>query len=299
MLIERIVQEAIEDFMPESSDIKELEDFLKTFQTYFFRLQIKNLQKRDRVPFTVDLTSEDFDMIIDDFVREPEVHTGLRKLKKLEKFRFSNGVASNIQLGILSREFIAHEFLKELNFSYNFIDDESCDPIGQLIMSSCPLEVLILKYNKIADDGAITIASALSINKKLRKLDVSLNWIGNKGGKFLAKVVSNLTHLEDINISNNKLGPEAGLAFAEAIKTSKSIRSLSIAENRIGKEVGRHFSDAVAENSIILNLEIKFCSFSAEDEDFIHRVLIKNRTSLTYEKYVMEQKNVTASEYVI
>ncbi|GFS40153.1 dynein regulatory complex subunit 5 [Trichonephila inaurata madagascariensis] len=328
MLIERIVQEAIEDFMPESSDIKELEDFLKTFQTYFFRLQIKNLQKRDRVPFTVDLTSEDFDMIIDDFVREPEVHTsfldfevlleclteikefsfaltpscldsekyqlsitdfnsflrGLRKLKKLEKFRFSNGVASNIQLGILCREFIAHEFLKELNFSYNFIDDESCDPIGQLIMSSCPLEVLILKYNKIADDGAITITSALSINKKLRKLDVSLNWIGNKGGKFLAKVVSNLTHLEDINISNNKLGPEAGLAFAEAIKTSKSIRSLSIAENRIGKEVGRHFSDAVAENSIILNLEIKFCSFSAEDEDFIHRVLIKNRTSLTYEK---------------
>ncbi|GFR06173.1 dynein regulatory complex subunit 5 [Trichonephila clavata] len=343
MLIERIVQEAIEDFMPDSSDIKELEDFLKTFQSYFFRLQIKNLQKRDRIPFTVDLSSEDFDMILDDFVREPEVHTsfldfevllgclaeikefsfiltpscldsetyqlsitdfnsflrGLRKLNKLERFRCSNGTASNFQLGILSREFIAHEFLKELNFSYNFIDDESCDPIGQLIMSSCPLEVLILKYNKIADEGAITIASALSVNKKLRKLDVSLNWIGNKGGKFLAKVISNFTHLEDIDISNNKLGPEAGLAFADAIKISKTIRSFKIAENRIGKEVGQHFSDAVAENSNILNLEIKFCSFSAEDEDFIHRVIIKNRASLTYEKYVTEQKNITASEYII
>ncbi|GFT43873.1 dynein regulatory complex subunit 5 [Nephila pilipes] len=343
MLIERVVQEAIEDFMPESSDIKELEDFLRIFQDYTFRLHIKQLQKLNRKPFIVDLTSEDFDSVLDDFIYKPEVHTSyldfemllgcltklkefsfiltpgsldsdsyrlsitdfnsllrsLRKLEMLEKFRCSNGVATNIQLDILSREFITHKFLKELNMSYNFIDDGSCDAIGQLIMSSCPLEVLILRYNKITDDGAITLASALSVNKKLRKLDVSLNWIGNKGGTFLAKVVSKLESLEDIDVSNNKLGPKAGIAFADAVKNSKCIRSLNIAENRFDEAVGQKFSDAVGENSIILHLEIKFCNFSTDDEDFIHRVLIQNRASVTYATYVLEHKRVTASQYII
>ncbi|KAF8770991.1 Dynein regulatory complex subunit 5 like protein [Argiope bruennichi] len=323
MLVERIVQDEIENFKPEESEIKELEKFLHTFKNYDFRLQIQKLVRIEKKPFVVDLELEDFDDFLDEFINEPEVHTsflnletvlsclinlkefsfilapssldpethqlsvtdfnslfrGVKKLGKLEKFRCSNGVTTNLQLNILARHFVQHRRLTELNMSFNFIDDDYCDVFGQLLISPCPLKVLVLKYNRISDRGAITIATALTVNKKLRKLDISLNWIGNKGGSFLAKVISSNLHLEDLDISNNKLGHQAGLSFAEVLKISKQLRSLNLSDNNIGEDAGSELLKAMEENSTILDLGIKFCNISLPDEDAIYRAIIRNRAS--------------------
>ncbi|GIY44543.1 hypothetical protein CEXT_678111 [Caerostris extrusa] len=130
-----------------------------------------------------------------------------------------------------------------------------------------PLEVLVLKYNRIADNGAIVIASALSVNKMLRKLDLSLNWIGDKGG---------------------------GIAFAVVLANLMHLRRLSLADNIIGEEAGKVFSTAVKGNLTILELDIKFCNFAPDDEDVIHRCLMRNRMDL-YSSEDENRKNSTAS----
>ncbi|GBM74416.1 Dynein regulatory complex subunit 5 [Araneus ventricosus] len=323
MLIERVVQDEIENFNPEESEITELENFLKTFQDYDFRLQIQKLVRIEKKPFVVDLNLEDFDDFLDEFINKPEQHTcflnfeevlgslinlkefcfiltpssldpethqlsvtdfnsllrGMFRLQKLQKFRCSNGVATNLQLNILAKHFVRHKYLKELNMSYNFIDDDFCDAFGQLLISFCPLEVLILKYNRISDRGAISIASGLSANTRLRKLDISLNWIGNKGGSFLAEVITTNEYLEEFDISNNKLGHQAGLSFAKVLKVSKHLRSLNLSDNNLDNDTGKELLKAMEENSTILDLGIKFCNLSPPNEDDIYRAIVRNRVS--------------------
>ncbi|GIX95413.1 dynein regulatory complex subunit 5 [Caerostris darwini] len=342
MLIERVVQEAIENFAPETSDFDELQHFLKAFKDYDYRLQILKLQKIERKPFVVDLSLEDFDDLLDEFISKPEIHTsflnlekvlaclsnlnefnfiltpssmdpdshqlsipdfnsllkGLCRLKNLKKFRCSNGVASNTQVEILFRHFITYSSLTELNMSYNFFDDKCCDSIGQLLLSKCPLQVLVLKYNRIADNGAIAIASALSVNKMLRKLDLSLNWIGDIGGEFLAKCLSANETIEDLDLSNNKLEHQGGVAFAVVLANLMHLRRLSLADNNIGEEAGKVFSTAAKGNLSILELDIKFCNFAPDDEDVIHRCLMRNRMNL-YSSEDESRKNSTASKYII
>ncbi|GIY44544.1 dynein regulatory complex subunit 5 [Caerostris extrusa] len=83
MLIERVVQEAIENFAPETSDFDELQHFLKAFKDYDYRLQILKLQKIERKPFVVDLSLEDFDDLLDEFISKPEIHTFFLNLEKV------------------------------------------------------------------------------------------------------------------------------------------------------------------------------------------------------------------------
>ncbi|XP_035215801.1 dynein regulatory complex subunit 5-like [Stegodyphus dumicola] len=342
MFVEKSVQELIENFIPDQSDISELEKHLKTFSDYVYRLKITKLNKIPESILNVDLFPENFDELLDDFVAAPErpiylnldlvlgsLHQlreftfilppksldfetlqlsiadfnsllrGLRKLQKLEKFRCSNGFVPNFQIEILCKLFVDHTCMKEINLSYNFVNDAMCQWIGKILISKCPLETLILKYNSITDEGLKAIASGLSENTTLKKLDLSLNLIGDKGGIFLAKVIENNSTIDDLDISKNKVRSGTGLAFADVVKISKSLRNLNIAENYLSPEVGPAFSQAMDVNQTILQLDIRFCGFRAADEDLIHKALIRNRSNLGYISYVGDKKNVTAAEYIV
>lgn len=279
MFVELTVETFISNFVPGESDIEKLKDFLTAFKEHNQRLKLTELKTRQKKHLEVDLSSENFDDILDDYLAKPEYFgilidfevvfgclseikdlslvlspcsmdsddfqistadfnsllRGLKKLPKLESFRCSNGVFSNDQTNIFTCLFVDYEFLKELNFSCNFIDDACCDYIGKLLTSSCPLEMLVLRNNRIGNDGVVAIASGLSANSKLKRLDLSVNLIKDLGAEFLANVISRNATLEALDVSNNKFGGRAGLAFADMLLVSESVLSLSISENDIGK----------------------------------------------------------------
>lgn len=160
---------------------------------------------------------------------------GLKKLKSLRKLRISNAILSNKQLITSLKALLVHECLTELNLSYNFVDNNVCDYIGKLLISSCPLESLVLKYNKVSDEGARSIAAALTINSTLRKLDLSLNMIRDDGGCFLARALLLNKTLTEIDVSKNKLSAEAGFAFGRFVEESNNLKSLRIQENFLGE----------------------------------------------------------------
>lgn len=279
MFVELTVETFISNFVPGESDIEQLKDFLTAFKEQNQRLKLTELKKRQKKHLEVDLTSENFDDILDDYLAKSESSNilidfevvfenlseikdlslvlspcsmdsdsfqmsnadfnsllrGLKKLQKLENFRCSNGVFTNNQINIFICLVIDYKFLKELNLSCNFIDDACCDYIGKLLISSYPLEILVLRNNRIGNDGVVAIASGLSLNSSLKRLDLSVNLITDLGAEFLANVVSLNATLEALDVSNNKFGLRAGLAFANMLMASKSVRSLSVSENDIGK----------------------------------------------------------------
>lgn len=206
-------------------------DFERIFECF------PKLEELDIILFAKYLDFQNFHFRIPDF---NSLFRGLRKLKELERFRISNGNASNEQIKIILSSFSMHKSLTTLDLSYNIIDDSVCDCVGKLLISSCPLECLILKCNKITDIGVKSIAAALFENTKLKKLDISLNMVGNEGSCFLAHVLLSNNSLEDLDISKNKITYDAGSAFAKLISLSNNLRYLKMQENALGEVSTKH-----------------------------------------------------------
>ncbi|KAG8179735.1 hypothetical protein JTE90_025068 [Oedothorax gibbosus] len=343
MFVELTVETYIGNFVPGMGDIEQLKEFLSSFKEYNHRLRITRLKKRNEDSLKVDLESENFDDVLDDYLARSEFPSmlldfetvfeclseikdlslsstplcvesdsfnlsiadfnsllrGLKKLPKLGKFRCSNGTFSNEQITIFICLFIDFKFLHELNLSCNLIDDKTCDYIGRLLMSSCPLETLILKHNRISDDGAVSLATGLSMNLKLKKLDLSMNYIEDTGVKFISEVLAKSSVLEHLDVSRNKFRVRGGMALADMLLFSKSIRSLDISKNNIGKECGRKLKESIQANKNILNLNINFCNLSPDDEDAIHQALKSNLSVVNYGDYTKDQRNRAAALFVL
>lgn len=158
-----------------------------------------------------------------------------RKLEKLEKLKLSNRTFSNEQISKFSHMLLAQKTLRDLNFSFNFIDDCTCYSIAKLLIYNLSLENLNLMYNKISDKGVKIIASALYSGSNLKKLDLSLNMIGDNGAVAIAEVLYKNNLLTDLDLSKNKITEEGGMAFAELVKKSRTLRSLKLQENFLGE----------------------------------------------------------------
>lgn len=154
-----------------------------------------------------------------------------RKLKGLEKLKISNRNFSNDQISKFLYMLSAQKSVRDLNLSFNFIDDCTCYVIGKLIIYNLSLQNLNLMHNKITDKGAKIIASALYSGSNLKKLNLSLNMFGDNGAVAIAEALLKKDSLTDLDLSKNKITEEGGMAFAELVKRSRKLTSLKLQEN--------------------------------------------------------------------
>lgn len=171
---------------------------------------------------------EDFHFNTVDF---NSVLSATRKLKGLEKLKISNRNFSNDQISKFLYMLSAQKSVRDLNLSFNFIDDCTCYVIGKLLIYNLSLQNLNLMHNKITDKGAKIIASALYSGSNLKKLNLSLNMIGDNGAVAIAEALLKKDSLTDLDLSKNKITEEGGMAFAELVKRSRTLRSLKLQEN--------------------------------------------------------------------
>lgn len=93
-------------------------------------------------------------------------------------------------------------FLKELDLSFNSLNDKGFISLMQSISS---VSVLKIVNNGISDASMQDVAEFLSINRVLRHLDLSNNSIGDEGVKIMIDAIMANSALQEIYLLGNKV----------------------------------------------------------------------------------------------
>lgn len=126
-----------------------------------------------------------------------------------------------------------NRFVTVVDLTDNFIDEDGCYHIGEMLIENITLEELILNGCRIGPEGLKRLLANLHINKSLRKLNLCRNKLGDKGLEYLARSIFLGADVVDINLSYNELGPNSLCPLCEAFETHNKIRRLNLSWNNI------------------------------------------------------------------
>jgi Leucine-rich repeat (LRR) protein len=142
------------------------------------------------------------------------------------------GLRWNILKAVLESNLeLRFENLKELNLSYNGIDEGMIAEINNLLFSRMRLTSLNLGYNHIGVAGATAIANSLHM-AKLTSLDLERNQIGDVGARAIANS-EHMKNLTSLNLAWNQIGDVGASAIANSPHMAR-LNSLNLGLNQLG-----------------------------------------------------------------
>lgn len=121
--------------------------------------------------------------------------------------------------------------VRVFNLTDNFLTDDSCYHLSQMLKTNTTLEELNLTGCRIGTSGLINLGDQLAVNRKLVKLNISRNEIGDEGGVHYAKLISDGVTVKEVNLSKNDLGRQTALAFMEALEWRDPLTLLDLSWN--------------------------------------------------------------------
>ncbi|CAK1545079.1 unnamed protein product [Leptosia nina] len=126
-----------------------------------------------------------------------------------------------------------NQFVTVMDLTDNFIDDDSCFHLGEMLIENVTLEELNLQGCRIGPEGLKRLLAHIHINKGLRTLNLCKNKLGDKGTEYLAKALFLGANIFNINLSYNGLGPNSLYPLCEAFETHNKLRSVDLSWNNI------------------------------------------------------------------
>jgi Ran GTPase-activating protein (RanGAP) involved in mRNA processing and transport len=125
-----------------------------------------------------------------------------------------------------------HTKVVELDFSGNDLrGKEAAMGLGE-ILSSSPLQALVLKGCYLGDIGVSAISKALYGNSHLAHLDVSLNRVTNQGMSELLKATQKSKSLATLNLSGNAINSNEIKQLSSFLIEADRIASFSFASKK-------------------------------------------------------------------
>ncbi|CAB3235026.1 unnamed protein product [Arctia plantaginis] len=117
------------------------------------------------------------------------------------------------------------------NLTDNFLTDDSCFHLSQMLKTNTTLKELNLTGCRIGTSGLINLGDQLAVNRTLVTLNLSRNEIGDEGGVHYAKLISDGVTVQKLNLSKNDLGRQTALAFMEAFEWRDPLTLLDLSWN--------------------------------------------------------------------
>lgn len=124
-----------------------------------------------------------------------------------------------------------NKYVRELNLTDNFLNDDACYHLGQMLKSNITLEDLNLTGCRIRASGMRRLGHQLPINRSLKSLNLARNCLEDEGGEIFAKYIDEGTDVERVNLSDNKLGIKTALELANAWEYKHRITHLDLSSN--------------------------------------------------------------------
>ncbi|XP_077567215.1 dynein regulatory complex subunit 5 [Stigmatopora nigra] len=268
MFFERHLENIIEQFIPETTSSKIVNDEIPLCEAYVKRLNISQMLPPikegmvglgDNVDWHSETDSDTAHMEHFDF------RTLLTKLPWLEELHLTYWVK---QCG--------------MNFEWKMFEmaHRDSETLAIAIQASKTLKVLRLYESHIDDAKCKLLTKHLVGHPSLIELNLSHNVIGDKGAKCVGRIL-NSTKLETLNLSDNVIRDAGAIAIAEALPANNTLLLLNLRINRVGDEGGQAVAKALMKNYTLLHLNLAANLVTEPTALTLSEVLLKNKTLKT------------------
>ncbi len=267
MYFERNMQRLIESFVPERTDITELNETIPLSAKYIRKLDIKQLLPPVKEPprgpeeeiSDADGSESGDGPEIDHF----DFGYVLLSLPNLEEFHVTYGVRDC-----------------GMNFEWNLFQFTARDC---LLLAKClslckGLKIFKLYRSKVDDDKVRVLISHILDHPGLLELDLSHNIISDRGVRAVGKFINNHSELVTLSLADNHIRAAGAQALAHALTKNKTLESLNLRMNRIGDEGGQAICRAMLKNNTLKELNLATNDLTEPTAAMVAQVLQQNNT---------------------
>ncbi|XP_069464967.1 dynein regulatory complex subunit 5 [Ambystoma mexicanum] len=265
LYFERYLENLIERFIPDVTDIGPILEAIPLCQDYVKKLDLQQLLP----PVKMNLKKDG-----EDDLSEAESDIGI-ELASIDHFDFGV-IASSLQ------------YLEELhlvygvkgcgmNFEWHLFEFTSrdCYSLARALKMFKSLKVFRLHKSKVDDEMSRVLITSLLDHPSLTTLDFSYNHIGDRGARAVGRLI-NSSKLEHLNLCDNKIRAHGGQAIGHALSKNSTLISLNLRLNRIGDEGGQAICLALLQNTSLVNLHLGSNEMSEPTATVLSQVLSHN-----------------------
>ncbi|XP_068629606.1 leucine-rich repeat-containing protein 74A-like [Battus philenor] len=120
-----------------------------------------------------------------------------------------------------------------LDFTDNFLNDDACFHLSQMLITNSVLQELNLTGCLIGISGVKRLMSSLPLNRSLQCLNLSNNKLGNEGMKYVSESIIHGLEVPRLILRNNEITGEAANFFTEALETFNKFTHLDFSWNKL------------------------------------------------------------------
>lgn len=115
----------------------------------------------------------------------------------------------------------------------NFLNDDACFHLGEMLTSNSTLSELILSGCRIGPSGVKLLMAGLPSSRSLHTLNLNKNAIGDLGVEYIASAILRGISVKEIYLSYNNISGKAAMTFAEAFETYNNLTLLDLSWNNL------------------------------------------------------------------
>ncbi|XP_072163014.1 dynein regulatory complex subunit 5-like [Diadema setosum] len=281
MFFETHLENIIEHFVPETSDMAVLENTLPLCAPYVKRLIIKQLLppvKEEPTKIMDDVSDAGSDAGLDGPIMDHfEFSTTLDKLPHLEEFSVTYGVRDcgmNFEWNLfqftardcmlLSKCIKRCSHLKKFQLHRSKVDDDKARVLIAHILDHPGLEELDLSHNIIGDHGARAIGKFLNGHCKLTRLDLSNNRVRSAGAAAIGHALGKNKTLKELDLRLNRMGDEGGQALCRALMKNATLETINMGSNELSEPTAAALAQVLIHNSTLVNINVS-CNRLGQD----------------------------------
>ncbi|CAG9465687.1 unnamed protein product [Pedinophyceae sp. YPF-701] len=283
LYFERNLQDALEQFDPEMSDLDQLRRLLSYSARFVRFLEITQLPSHLDLAHIFDcldvslcglsLTYGMRDVGMDFErglfgMRLPDCRSLARCLESCEALTclsLSNNTLDDDGVRMLMSGMVDNLSVTHLDLSCNKIADRGVRALAKVLDSRCTITSLDLSDNVIHQEGGRALARALKQAPALTRLNLALNQIGDEGIRAISHVLQDAWGLTHLSLSANSGSNECVGELAALMQTNTVLRILDVSCNELGPASGPIILDALAQNEGLTKLDVRLCGLETED----------------------------------
>lgn len=271
MYFEHNLQAIIENFVPGTTDLTELNEIIQLSAQFIRKLDIQQLlppvREATQGPDSEDLSDGEGSEAGDG----PEVDhfyfdSVFKQIPNLEEFHVTYGVK---ECG--------------MNFEWNLFQftARDCLLLAKCVAACKSLKVLRLHRSKVDDDKVRVLISHILDHPGLVDLDLSHNVINDRGARALGKFLNKHSQLVKLNLCDNNIRGPGAQAIAHALTKNATLMSLNLRMNRLTDEGGQALCRALMKNETLQDLNLASNDLTEPTAAFLSQVVMENKTLTT------------------
>ncbi|KPJ04996.1 Uncharacterized protein C14orf166B-like [Papilio xuthus] len=172
-------------------------------------------------------------------------------------------------------------FVTNLDLTDNWIGEDGCFHLGEMLAENCTINVLNLCGCRIGSEGAKRMFLNLPKNKTLHELNLSRNQLYDEGVEHLAKAIMRGAAVCNINLSYNNLTDQSVLHIGGALEVNNKISHLNMSWNML-KSPNAIFDLCckLEGNENFIDLDLSWNTYSGKRFGTCISILLKNPSFL-------------------